>query len=66
MFSRKGEPMMPHRKYRALEQQCHVQAAITGHEKTKQELKKLEREYKAIADWLEARQRTHEQTPPAE
>jgi hypothetical protein len=45
---------MPHRKYRSLERQCRIQAAITGHKETKQELEKMEREYKVIADWLEA------------
>jgi hypothetical protein len=47
---------MPHRKYRALERECHFQAAITDHKATREELEKMEREYKAIADWLEARQ----------
>ena len=47
---------MPHHKYRLLERQCHIQAAITGHKETKQELEKMEREYRTIADWLEARQ----------
>ncbi|MDE1936677.1 hypothetical protein [Bradyrhizobium sp.] len=54
---------MPHRKYRALERECHLQAAITGHKETREELEKMEREYKVIADWLEARQRTHHQPP---
>jgi len=48
---------MPHRKYRALERECHHQAAITGHKEAREVLEKMEREYKAIADWLEARQR---------
>ena len=56
---------MPHRKYRALQRECHLQAAITGHPQTREELEKMEREYKAIADWLEARQRA-EQQPPSE
>ena len=46
---------MPHRKYRALERESHRQAAITGHKEAREELKKMEREYKAIADWLESR-----------
>lgn len=56
---------MPHRKYRALERECHLQAAITGHKEAREELGKMEREYKVIADWLEARQGTHQQ-PPSE
>jgi hypothetical protein len=56
---------MPHRKYRALQEECHRQAAITGHEETKAVLEGLEREYKVIADWLESRQqdrqRSHEE-----
>jgi hypothetical protein len=55
---------MPHHKYRALERECHLQAAITGHKEAKEELEKMEREYKAIADWLEARQRA-DQPPPS-
>jgi hypothetical protein len=47
---------MPHRKYRSLERECHIQAAITGHKKTRAELEKMEHEYKAIADWLESHQ----------
>jgi hypothetical protein len=47
---------MPHRKYRSLERECHIQAAITGHKETRAELEKMEREYKAIADWLESHQ----------
>ena len=31
---------MPHRKYLSLQRQCHTQAAITGHEMAKEELKK--------------------------
>jgi hypothetical protein len=57
---------MPHRKYRALERECHFQAAITGHKETREELEKMEREYKAIADWLEARQRADQQPPSRE
>ena len=41
---------MPHRKYRALERDCHRQAAITGNKEAKKELEKMEREYKLIAD----------------
>ena len=44
-----------HRKYRLLEQECRVQAALTGHEQTREELRQMEREYKALADWLERR-----------
>lgn len=44
-----------HRKYRALEHACQVQAALTGHEQTKQELNKMAQEYKVLADWLERR-----------
>ena len=57
---------MPHRKYRALERECHIQAAITGHKEAKDELKKMEREYKALADWLEERQRADAQPPSRE
>ena len=42
-----------HRNYRSLEQQCRLQAALTAHWRTRQELKKMEREYKVLADWLE-------------
>ena len=49
---------MPHQKYRALERECHVQAALTADKKTKEELEKMEREYKVIADWLELHQQT--------
>ncbi|MBV8700010.1 MAG: hypothetical protein JO052_19470 [Bradyrhizobium sp.] len=44
-----------HRKYRALEHACQVQAALTGHEQTKQELNKMAQEYRILADWLERR-----------
>lgn len=54
---------MPHRKYRALERDCRLQAAITGHRETRDELEKMEREYKALADWLEARQQADQQPP---
>ncbi|GGI31678.1 hypothetical protein [Bradyrhizobium guangdongense] len=54
---------MPHRKYRALESDCRVQAAITGHKKTKAELQKMAREYKVLADWLEAHPQEHEGSP---
>jgi hypothetical protein len=52
---------MPHRKYRALERECHRQAAISGHKEAREELEKMEREYKVLADWLEARQRANQQ-----
>jgi hypothetical protein len=52
---------MTYRKYRSLEQECRVQALITTHPKTKEELKKMEREYKVIADLLESRQQTPQQ-----
>jgi len=54
---------MPHRKYRALERECHLQAAITGHKQAREELEKMEREYKVLADWLEARQRADQRQP---
>lgn len=54
---------MPHRKYRTLARECRIQAAITSHEKTREELEKMEREYKTAADWLERRQ-TDQQAPP--
>ncbi|MBR0798969.1 hypothetical protein JQ615_26630 [Bradyrhizobium jicamae] len=57
---------MPHRKYRALERECHFQAALTEHRETRAELEKMAREYKAIADWLEARQRADRQLPSGE
>ena len=56
---------MPHRKYRALERDCRFQAAITAHKETKAELKKMEREYKILADWLEERE-DDDGTPSAE
>jgi hypothetical protein len=56
---------MPHRNYRALERECRVQAAITGHKKTKEELEKMEREYKVIADWLEQHQQADQQVAPS-
>jgi hypothetical protein len=46
---------MPHREYRSLERACQTQAGLTWDKATKEELEKMEREYKAIADWLEAR-----------
>ena len=45
-----------HRKYRQLEQECHNQAALTGRDQTRQELQKMELEYKVLADWLERQQ----------
>ena len=44
-----------HHKYRALERTCLVQAALTGHEQTRQELNKMAQEYGVLADWLERR-----------
>ncbi|WP_298881311.1 hypothetical protein [uncultured Bradyrhizobium sp.] len=55
---------MPHRKYRALERDCRFQAAMTGHEETRAELKKMEQEYKILADWVEERQRDDEDRLP--
>jgi hypothetical protein len=60
-----GEIFMLHRNYRSLQRECHIQAALTGHEKARQELEKMELEYKAIADWLE-RQQTNDQSPSKE
>ena len=57
---------MPHRKYRALERECRIQAAITANKKTKEELKKMEREYEVIADWAESREQADQQAPPEE
>lgn len=54
---------MPHRKYRTLQRECQVQAALTAHKETKQELKKMECEYKARADWLERHPQADEQSP---
>jgi hypothetical protein len=49
---------MSHRQYRSLEQECRIQAAITTDQKTREELAKMEREYRVIAQWLELRQQT--------
>ena len=57
---------MPHRTYRSLERECHIQAAITGDKQTREELEKMEREYKIMADWLESRQQAGQQTPSEE
>ena len=57
---------MPHHKYRALERECRVQAAITGHKAARDQLEQMEHEYKVIADWLELRQQTDPQAPPGE
>jgi len=66
-FEKAGEEAtMPHRKYRSLQRECHVQAAITGHQQTREELEKMECEYKAIADWLESRQQAGQQSPSKE
>ena len=54
---------MPYRKYRALERECRVQAAITGDKKTKEELNLMPHEYRQIADWLE-RQLPQADRPP--
>jgi hypothetical protein len=54
-----------HRKYRLLERQCQIQLALTDHKETRQELEKMEREYRALAEWLE-RQLQAAQTPPSE
>jgi len=53
---------MPHRIYRSLQRECHIQAALTGDKATKEELEKMEREYKSIADRLESRQQTSQPT----
>jgi len=57
---------MSYRKYRALERQCRTQAAITDHKTTKEELEKMEREYKVIADWLESHQQAGQPMTPSE
>jgi len=44
----------------AVEQECHNQAALTGHDQTRQELQKMELECKAMADWLERQQASAE------
>jgi hypothetical protein len=50
---------MPRDQYRALERECQLQAVLTGHKDTKEELEKMAREYKVIADWLESDQQAH-------
>jgi hypothetical protein len=60
-----GTKAAMHRKYRSLERQCHIQLALTGHKEARQELEKMEREYRLLAEWLE-RQLPAEQTPPSE
>jgi hypothetical protein len=57
---------MPHSKYRALQRECHIQAALTGHKEAREELAKMEREYKVMADWLELREQAEQQTPSKE
>ena len=57
---------MPHRKYRALARECHLQATITGHKEAREELEKMEREYGALADWLERQQTAAQETPVRE
>jgi len=47
-----------------LERDCRFQAALTGHQETRAELKKME--YKVLADWLEERQRDGERMPSEE
>ena len=51
---REGDATM-HRTYRDLERACLVQAALTAHEQTRQELNKMAQEYGGLADWLERR-----------
>lgn len=53
-----------HRKYRALQQECRLQAALTGHGETREALKEMEREYKVLADWLERRLLPEDQAAP--
>ncbi|MGY3342875.1 DNA-binding transcriptional regulator GbsR (MarR family) [Bradyrhizobium sp. USDA 4470] len=60
---RDGEVTMPHRMYRALERDCQLQAALTEHKETREELKKMQREYKVIADWLERQLAEAERSP---
>ena len=56
-----------HRKYRALEHTCLVQAALTSHEQTKQELHKMAQEYGVLAAWLERRLHSPaDETKPSE
>jgi hypothetical protein len=55
--------MTPHTKYRALQRECQIQAALTEHKEAREELAKMEREYKVMADWLESREKTDQQTP---
>jgi hypothetical protein len=38
-----------------LERACLVQAALTAHEQTKQELNAMAQEYRRLAEWLERR-----------
>jgi hypothetical protein len=60
-----GTKAAMHRKHRSIERQCRYQLALTGQKETRQELEKMEREYRALAEWLE-RQLPAEQTPPSE
>ena len=56
-----------HRKYRALERACLVQAALTAHDQTKQELHKMAQEYRQLAEWLERRLHSPaDETKPSE
>ena len=57
---------MPHRKYRALQHQCHLQAVLTTHQQAKEALQEMEREYKLMADWLELRDQADQQPHPKE
>jgi len=54
---------MPHRKYGALERECHIQAATTGDNETREELKKKSAS-KMVADRLKLRQRADQLSPP--
>jgi hypothetical protein len=57
---------MPHREFRSLQRQCLIQAGLTGHKEAREVLLEMEREYKAIADRLEARKQAEEQKPSQE
>jgi hypothetical protein len=53
-----------HRKYRSLQRECRIQAALTGHDQTRRELEKMEQEYKSLADWLERQLAPAEEKTP--
>ena len=53
------------RNYRRLEHECRIQVALTGHKETRQELEKMAREYRVLAEWLE-RRHPAERTSPSE